>query len=154
MGAPMGAPRAPEAIPAPKEPAKKMPNEEPMKPVSAIEGAPKATLTVESEIKNPFELSRRYEDRVAHAADYSSLTGQLFFVHADGGLWVLRYAPLWKEDPNGGSIVLARGTTMDSYHEGDLVTVRGEILNQKSSVFLGGPLYRVSDINLVDRDSN
>jgi hypothetical protein len=123
-----------------------------MKPVSAIDGAPKATLTVE-ETKNPFELSRRYENRVTNAADYSSLTGQLFFVHADGGLWVLRYAPLWKEDRNGGSIVLARGTVMDSYREGDLVSVHGDILSQKSSVFLGGPLYRVSDINLVDRET-
>lgn len=149
-GAPM---KAPEQIPAPKEPAKKMPNEEPMKPVSAIEPAPKATLTVETETKNPFELSRRYESRVAHAADYSSLTGQLFFVHADGGLWVLRYAPLWQEDPNGGSMVLARGTSMDNYHEGDLVTVHGNILSQRSSVFLGGPLYRVSSISLVDRET-
>lgn len=145
--------KAPEAIPAPKEPAKKMPSEEPMKPVSAIEAAPKATLSVETETKNPFELSRRYENRVAHAADYSSLTGQLFFVHADGGLWVLRYAPLWQEDANGGSMVLARGLTMDSYHEGDLVTVQGAILNQKSSVFLGGPLYRASSINLVERET-
>jgi hypothetical protein len=145
--------RAPEAIPAPKEPAKKMPSEAPMKPVSVIDAAPKATLTVETESKNPFELSRRYENRVAHAADYSSVTGQLFFVHADGGLWVLRYAPLWQEDANGGSFVLARGTTMDSYREGDLVTVHGEILSQKSSVFLGGPLYRSSSINLVDRET-
>jgi len=143
--------KAPEAIPAPKEPAKKMPVDE-AKPVSSIE-APKASLTIETEAKNPFELSRRYENRVSSAADYSSMTGQLFFVHADGGLWVLRYAPLWKEDPNGGSFVLARGTVMDSYREGDLVTVRGEILSQKSSVFLGGPLYRVSDINLVDRET-
>jgi len=145
--------KAPEVIPAPKEPAKKMPNEEAMKPVSAIEAGPKATLTVGTESKNPFELSRRYENRVSSAADYSSVTGQLFFVHADGGLWVLRYAPLWKEDTNGGSFVLARGTAMDSYREGDLVTVQGEILSQKSSVFLGGPLYRMSSINLVDRET-
>jgi hypothetical protein len=144
--------KAPEQIPAPKEPAKKLPAEAP-KPVSSIEPAPKATLTVETEIKNPFELSRRYEARVAHAPDYSSLTGQLFFVHADGGLWVLRYASIEQEDPNGGSIVLARGLGMDSYHEGDLVTVHGEILAQKSTVFLGGPLYRASSINLVDRET-
>jgi len=129
-----------------------MPNEEaPMKPVSAIEAAPKATLTVETETKSPFELNRRYESRVMHAPDFSSLTGQLFFVHADGGYWVLRYAPLWKEDSNGGSIVLARDIRMDTFHEGDLVSVRGEVLDRHSSVFLGGPLYRVSAIQLEDR---
>ncbi len=104
-------------------------------------------------INNPFELHRRYESRVAHAPDYSCVTGQLFYVHADGGLWILRYAPLWQEDTNGGSIVLARDLRMDNYREGDLVTVRGQILSKKSSVFLGGPLYRASSIQLVDRDA-
>ncbi len=85
------------------------------------------------------------------AADYGWVTGQLFYVHADGGLWVLRYAPLWKEDPNGGSVILVRDQQMDSYREGDLVKVSGEILNQKGSIFLGGPLYRAQSIQLVDR---
>jgi hypothetical protein len=122
-----------------------MPSEKPEKK------AAQASLTVEPETKSPFELHRRYESRVGHAADYSWLTGQLFYVHADGGLWVLRYAPLYQEDPNGGSVVLARDLRMDTYHEGDLVTVHGEILNQRSSVFLGGPLYRAGTIELVDR---
>jgi hypothetical protein len=146
-----------EPIAPPKEPAKKMPVDKPMKQVEAItpalEVAPKATLTVESETKSPFELHRRYEQRVGHAPDYSWLTGQLFYVHADGGLWVLRYAPLWQEDANGGSMVLARDIRMDTYKEGDLVTVHGEILSQHSSVFLGGPLYRAQAIELVDRNA-
>lgn len=159
VGAPAyGAPGAlmpkAEPIPAPKEPAKKMPSEK-TDQTSIIPEAPKATLSVETETKNPFELHRRYESRVGHAADYSWLTGQLFYVHADGGLWVLRYAPLSQEDPNGGGIVLARDLRMDSYHEGDLVTVHGEIINQqRSTVFLGGPLYRASSIQLVDRQPN
>ena len=113
---------------------------------------PKASLTIETETKNPFELSRRYESSVNHAADYSWVTGQLFYVHADGGLWILRYAPLWKEDPNGGSVVLARDLKMDSYREGDLVTVQGEILNQRASKMLGGPLYRAHSIQLIERN--
>ena len=108
---------------------------------------------IETETKNPFELNRRYETRVGRAADYSWVTGQLFFVHADGGLWVLRYAPLWKEDPNGGSVILSRDRQMDSYREGDLVKVHGEILNQKGSIFLGGPLYRAESIELIDRSA-
>jgi hypothetical protein len=42
---------------------------------------------------------------------------------------------------------------MDGYREGDLVRVRGEIINPKGSMFLGGPLYRVQSIQLVDRSS-
>src|SRR5439155_23142268 len=148
----------PEYIGPPKETPKKMPSSEPPK-VGALTPtldvtpvtAPKANAIIETETKSPFELHRRYESRVEHAPDYSWLTGQLFYVHADGGLWVLRYAPLWKEDPNGGSVVLARDLRMDDYHEGDLVTVHGEILSPRSSVFLGGPLYRASKISMVDR---
>jgi hypothetical protein len=114
---------------------------------------PASSNTIETETKNPFELDRRYETRVGRAADYGWVTGQLFYVHADGGLWVLRYAPLWKEDPNGGSVVLDRDQRMDSYREGDLVKVHGEILNTKGSIFLGGPLYRADSIELIDRNT-
>jgi hypothetical protein len=72
-------------------------------------------------------------------------------VHTDGGRWVLRYAPIWKEEANGGSVVLARDLPMDSYREGDLVQVRGEILQPKASSTLGGPLYQLQTIQLVDR---
>ncbi|HEY7311523.1 MAG TPA: hypothetical protein VH643_19325 [Gemmataceae bacterium] len=97
-------------------------------------------------------MDRRYETRVGRAADYSWLTGQLFFVHSDGGLWVLRYAPPTAEDPDGGSVILARDRQMDSYREGDLVKVHGELLKQKGSIFLGGSLYRTQSIELIDRN--
>lgn len=143
----------PEPIQAPKD-AKPMPKTTSINKVQVLTPeAPKTILTSETETKNPFELHRRSEQRVGHAPDYSCLTGQLFYVHADGGLWVLRYAPLWQEDPNGGSIVLARDLRMANFHEGDLVTVHGEIVRQKSTVFLGGPLYRARSIELVERGS-
>src|SRR5439155_21398552 len=110
-----------------------------------------AAAKIETEAKNPFDLDRRYEQRVSHAADYSRLTGQLFFVHADGGLWVLRYAPLSREDGNGGSVILSRDRPMNNYREGDLVTVEGKIISQKGSARLGAPLYRTQSIRLVDR---
>jgi hypothetical protein len=134
-----------------------MPSDKPKKssaiitPPALDNVTPKTTLSVEPETKSPFELRRQYESRVGHAADYGWVTGQLFYVHADGGLWVLRYAPVWKEDPNGGSLVLARDLRMDTYREGDLVTVRGEIVNPKSSLFTGGPLYQAQSIQLVER---
>jgi hypothetical protein len=92
--------------------------------------------------------------RVSRDANYGKVTGQLFFVHADGGLWVLRYAPLWKEDANGGSVVLARDRQMDSYRDGDLVTVEGEVLPERGSARLGGPLYRVHSIQLIERSQD
>lgn len=154
------APRG-EAIPAPKssEPPKAMPKEAP----KDTEAAPKTGMLLSPspvapassvsivESKSPFELTRRYDSRGNHAADYSWVTGQLFYVHADGGLWLLRYAPLAEEDPNGGSIVLARDLSMDNYREGDLVTVHGKVINEHASKFLGGPLYRAETIQLIER---
>ncbi len=141
-----------EPVGPPKDAPKKMPS--PAKEVQLINPAPglnpTANVTIETETKSPFELHRRYVSRVDRAPDYSWLTGQLFYVHADGGLWVLRYAPLWKEDPNGGSMVLARDLRMDNYHEGDLVTVHGDIISQHGSEFLGGPLYQVRSIKLIE----
>jgi hypothetical protein len=110
-----------------------------------------AAAKKQEETKNPFELDRRYEKRVGRAADYSRLTGQLFYVHADGGLWVLRYAPLWKEEANGGSVVLARDRQLDNYRDGDLVNVEGSIIQERGSWRLGGPLYRIRSIQLLDR---
>ena len=112
---------------------------------------PTGAKTVELGTKSPFDLSHRFETRVDHDANYSQLTGQLFFVHADGGLWVLRYAPLGTEDRNGGGVILARDRPMESYREGDLVTVRGEILQERASRYLSAPLYRTSSIQLVER---
>jgi len=127
------------------------PKEQSLAPVPASPVTPAAAKAVETEAKNPFELARRYEQRVSHTADYSKLTGQLDFVHADGGLWVLRYAPLSEEDRHGGSVILARDHQMNSYREGDLVTVVGQVIREKGSSRLGGPLYRVNSISLVDR---
>jgi hypothetical protein len=128
--------------------------EEENKKQTTAPSAPSLTPTgakVETEVKNPFELAHRREVRVARVTDYSNLTGQLFYVHADGGIWVLRYAPLSEEDANGGSVVLAHDRKMNNYREGDLVTVTGQVLSQKGSAHLGGPLYQIHAISLVDR---
>jgi hypothetical protein len=146
----------------PAEPIQKQPNQEKntkqnsgtsegaraMPPAPVVQPA---AAKVETEVKNPFEVDRRYDKRVTHAADYSKLTGQLYYVHADGGLWVLRYASLDVEDARGGNVILARDRQMNNYREGDLVTVEGEVISDKGSSRLGGPLYRVRNIVLVDR---
>jgi hypothetical protein len=142
-GEKIGNPKEEPANPMPKGGAGLMP--------PAVDLAPSTTKVIEPETKHPFELCRRYESRVERAPDYSWLTGQLFYVHADGGLWVLRYAPVGHEDSNGGGVILARDLQMDSYREGDLVTVHGEVLVEKGSHALGAPLYRAQTIQLVDR---
>ena len=160
-GAPVGAPVTSPAMPPAGEPVKPPKDLNPGKKLptggkeakapAAFEVAPASATTTEQETHNPFELDRRYQARVDRAADYSWLTGQLFFVHADGGLWVLRYASLSTDDTNGGGVVLARDLPMDGYHEGDLVKVHGEVLNQRGSAYLGAPLYRATSIDLVER---
>jgi hypothetical protein len=100
------------------------------------------------------EIAKEYLHKVANADDYSWVTGQLFYihVHADQGLWFVRYAPVDKEDRYGGSVVLASAASMANFREGDLVTVHGEILNQgRASRYLGGPLYRALAVELRER---
>jgi hypothetical protein len=100
------------------------------------------------------EIAKEYLDKVANADDYSWVTGQLFYIHihADQGLWVVRYAPVDKEDRYGGSVVLAPALSMSGFREGDLVTVHGEVLDQgRASRYLGGPLYRGLAVDLKDR---
>src|SRR5262249_20680856 len=124
------------------------------KKVGSLETKPEITpagAKSETGGKNPFDSDRRYEQRLSSAADYSKLTGQLSYVHADGGLWVLRYASLSTEDANGGSVIINRDSRMNNYREGDLITVEGEIIRKKGSSRLSAPLYQVRTISLVDR---
>jgi hypothetical protein len=98
-------------------------------------------------------IRKRFQDQVGSAEDYSWITGQLTQVHtSDGELWVLRYAPLDREDRYGGSVVLAPVVEMKNYREGDLVCVQGEVLKEKNAPGrLGGALYRVNVINMMTR---
>ena len=97
-------------------------------------------------------MSKKYEDRVGHEQDYTWVTGHLFYIHTDGGRWVVRYALPDEVDKFGGSIVLAPGVEMRNYREGDLVCVYGDVLDVgRTSPSLGGALYRVNVISLVDR---
>jgi hypothetical protein len=106
-------------------------------------------------VRSPYaqrDIAKEHLSIVGRADDFRWIIGQLFYIHADGGLWVVRYAPLDKEDRFGGSVVLAAATSMEGFQEGDLVTVHGEILSEeRASKFLGGPLYRANAVNLNQR---
>jgi hypothetical protein len=92
------------------------------------------------------------QDKVGHEDDYSWVTGQLFYVHTDGGRWVVRYGLPDQVDKYGGSIVLAPTVEMKNFREGDLVCVTGRVVDEgRVSRSLGGALYRAETITIVDR---
>lgn len=86
-----------------------------------------------------------------HASDFSWVQGELQYVHVRGGIWIIRYLPLHETDQNGGSIVLATDGRLEHFHEGDIVRVSGEIVRGRSESSLGGPLYRIRSITLVQQ---
>jgi hypothetical protein len=112
--------------------------------------APEEQETAPPEPK--LQIAEKNEDKVGHEDDYGWITGQLFFVRADGGRWVLRYGRLDETDRYGGSVVLAPTVEMRNFREGDVVCVHGQVVEEgRASRSLGGPLYRVSSITMVER---
>jgi hypothetical protein len=113
------------------------------RPQPAPETAPPSTA----------QIATKFQEMIGHEADYSWITGQLYYVHADGGKWVVRYAHVDEVDRYGGSVVLTPTVEMRNFREGDLVNVCGEILNNGIPVrTLGGALYRVNSIQMVERN--
>jgi hypothetical protein len=137
------------AMPAPSPALEPTPVEQPVQTVGAIASA---DGLVQVDLKQPLVVSKELFDKIGHADDYSWVTGQLFYVHANGGMWVLRYAGVDEEDHYGGSIVLTTAVSMRNFREGDLVSVTGEILKDgRANKQLGGPLYRATSVNMVER---
>jgi hypothetical protein len=98
------------------------------------------------------DLKTEYVYHIGHADDYSWVTGQLYYVHSSGGLWVVRYATVDTEDKYGGSVVLAPAVNMKNFREGDLVSVAGGIADDgRASKNLGGPSYQANHVELIER---
>lgn len=109
------------------------------------------SIKIQEGTPNPFEPTRRYDEKFTASPDYSKLTGQLYFVNIDGGRWVLRYAPISTEDRFGGSVILSRDSNLTGFREGDTITVEGEILSEKTDLRLGGAHFRARRAELVER---
>jgi hypothetical protein len=93
-----------------------------------------------------------YQKQLGAPEDYSWITGQLYYLLADGGRWVVRYASVDTVDRFGGSVVLAPNTSMKNFRDGDLVCIHGAIIdNTRGNRTLGGALYRVDHIDLIER---
>lgn len=121
--------------------------EQEIKPVALEQ--PKITLEKVIPAKRPIaqpELERVQIPEYAHAKNYSWLVGQLQRVHTSQHEWKIRYAALDENEQWGGSMVLAQDAKLDQWKDGDMVYVEGEILNERPSVYLSGPLYRVRHI--------
>jgi hypothetical protein len=98
------------------------------------------------------DVRKENRDKIGAASDYSWITGQLIYVHANGGVWVLRYAPLEQTDKYGGSVILTTPVSMKNFREGDVVYVEGEVLDSaRPSKQLGGALYRATAVNMIER---
>jgi hypothetical protein len=124
-------------------------------PVNAVPvqtAPPPQTLTTVIANRPDYQIPKKYEAKVGHEDDYSWITGHLIYVRVDGGRWVVRYGLLDQEDKFGGSVVLAPTVELRNFREGDLVCIHGEVLDQgRASASLGGALYRVNSINMVER---
>ena len=88
-----------------------------------------------------------------HASDYSWLIGKIHSVHITGRRWKIRYAPIDEQDRWGGSVVLAEDARIDKFTDGDFVYAEGEIIANRPTIYLAGPLYRIFTIRkLTDQD--
>jgi hypothetical protein len=141
----------PARSPAPTTPAApSAPAAYPVVPPAASPGVTQMTHREEQPAKT--EAKKEQALRTAVADDGSWIIGELHYLHTDGGRWVLRYAPLDKEDRYGGAVVLANNVDMSKYREGDFVFVRGQILDEgRATKHSSEPLYRVTSIDLNER---
>jgi hypothetical protein len=116
-------------------------------PVTAAAHTPTAAATLD------LPISDKFKTRIGHEADYSWLSGQLYRLQAGSGvLWVVRYANADEQDKHGGSVLLAPAINMRNFRDGDLVSVKGEVVNGgRKSEQLAVPVYRASDVSLVER---
>jgi hypothetical protein len=98
-------------------------------------------------------VADRFKNKVGHEGDYSWVTGQLYRLEGgNGGLWVVRYAVADERDTHGGSVLLAPSIDMRNFRDGDLVSVKGQILNGgRHSEQIACPVYRAEDVNLLER---
>jgi hypothetical protein len=82
----------------------------------------------------------------AHSADYTSLTGELYYLKARN-CWTVRFASVDEEDRYGGSVTLADMGTMNEFHTGQMVQVQGHMADVDSHE--PAPKFQVQSIHVV-----
>jgi hypothetical protein len=84
----------------------------------------------------------------AHADDYSSVTGELYYEKAQE-VWTVRYGSAEDEDRYGGSVTLSEVGAMDAYKSGQMVQVMGHMVDPESKE--RHPSYKVESIQPVKK---
>ena len=84
--------------------------------------------------------------KTGHESDYSWITGEL---QKTEGIWVLRYGAEAK-DNFGGYVVLFSDVDMRNFKEGDLVSVRGNVINPNARGAQAAH-YRAAAVDLIER---
>jgi hypothetical protein len=115
-------------------------------------GTQQPPLAQTASIQVPTAIQKRYAEKVGHENDYSWITGQLYYIEADGGRWIVRYATADTEDRYHGNILLPPDVNMRNFRSGDLVSVQGEVLNGGIPSRIGeAPFYKVNSIDVIER---
>jgi hypothetical protein len=84
-----------------------------------------------------------------HDEQYHNITGRLAFLASGGGIWMVRYGDP-DSDRFGGLVVLATAANMDGLRNGDMVAIQGELLNPRPDHALGAPIFRASEVTLIE----
>lgn len=82
----------------------------------------------------------------SHSGDYCELTGQIQHSRITKG-WRLRYASVDEVDRYGGSVTLVEDAKLSGLNDGDLVHVRGRLVNHDESGI--APPYEVLSIQPI-----
>ncbi len=82
------------------------------------------------------------EPAFGHSSDYRWLLGVVQKINTPVSMTKVRYARLDEQDAWGGSMVLADDIRLDEFEDGDVVYIEGQILADRPSLYVSGPLYR------------
>jgi hypothetical protein len=96
----------------------------------------------------PEPVSAANDSAYGHGENYEWLIGTLQRVHVPRPGWKIRYARLDEKDKWGGSMVFAPDARLESFQDGDVLYVEGEIISDRASLYLAGPRYRVRNLRL------
>jgi hypothetical protein len=90
-------------------------------------------------------VTPKFASRLAHAPDYTTLTGQL---RIEKGIYELHYAPAGKSDRLGGVVILEMTGDLSLLRDGDLMSVRGQPVVRDRET----PAYRPTVIQILERE--
>lgn len=128
---------------------------------SCVPPAPQPPPRSSIEVPTSPQVSERPQDAVREAQmkgygygpEHRWLVGTLHRVHMPGSDWKLRYLPLSEQDQYGGGAVLSIDARIDEFKDGDIVYVEGEVIGDRPTLYLSGPLYRISAIQALPEPS-